>query len=296
MKCRRCGTELRRDDEFCYHCGERTTLLQRMVSSRMFAGSVVAIVLVAVITVVAYFILTDRLVLPFLDNGNNPVTSAVEDPDGTDKPEPAGTEVAAQPTSTPEPTATPFVFEPGDVTDEKKSEFKPLLERTRPFLAFAASFYADGSHAFHWNDVSATVLSLYRLQNVDKKVKYGDSFESIKKKVKKEMTNVFGDNYKFDLTYGGTFPDYVYVRSGNTVVYNARAIGNQSYSMKTENVIEYKEGRFRVIASACLVDKATKRKGASQRYTLFLTADDDSRGGYVITKIRLYKKGDKKAT
>ncbi len=110
------------------------------------------------------------------------------------------------------------------------------------------------------------------------------------------MKGVFGDNYKFDLTYGGTFPDYVYVRSGDTVVYNARAIGNQGYSMKTENVIEYKEGKFRVIASACLVDKATKRKGDNQRYTLFLTTENDSRGGYVITKIRLYKKGDKKVT
>ena len=65
MKCRRCKTELRSDDEFCYHCGERTTLLQRMVASRMFAGSIVAIVLVAMAAVATWLILTDRINLPF---------------------------------------------------------------------------------------------------------------------------------------------------------------------------------------------------------------------------------------
>lgn len=287
MKCRRCGTELRGDDEFCYHCGERTTVMQRMVASRMFVGSIVAVVIVAALAVVAYLILTDRLPLPGF--GKNPVTSVVEEnePEEPENPEPVQTE-------TPEPTATPYVFEPADVTKQVQSAMKPLLARVKPFLAFSASFYADGSHAFKWDDVSATTLALYKLQYVDGKVKYGDSFSSIRKKVKKEMKDVFGDNYKFNLTYGGSFPDYVYVRSGDTVVYNAVGISGKTYQMKPEKIIEYKEGKYRVIVNACLVVQATKQTGDKQKYTLFLTDDDTSTYGYTISKIRLYRKEDGK--
>ena len=56
MKCRRCGTELRSDDEFCYRCGERTTVLQRMVSSRMFVGSLIAVIVsAAMVALIPYF-------------------------------------------------------------------------------------------------------------------------------------------------------------------------------------------------------------------------------------------------
>lgn len=289
MKCRRCGTELRGDDEFCYRCGERTTVMQRMVASRMFVGSIVAVVIVGVLAVVAYLILTDRLPLPGF--GKNPFTSVVEEnePEKPENPKPVQTE-------TPEPTVTPYVFEPADVTKQVQSAMKPLLARVKPFLAFSASFYADGSHAFKWDDVSATTLALYKLQYVDGKVKYGDSFSSIRKKVKKEMKDVFGDNYKFNLTYGGSFPDYVYVRSGDTVVYNAVGISGKTYQMKLEKIIEYKEGKYRVIVNACLVVQATKQTGDKQKYTLFLTDDDSSTYGYTISKIRLYRKEDEKVS
>lgn len=305
MKCRRCGTELRRDDEFCYRCGERTTIMQRVVSSRMFVGSLIAVIIVIIAAVVAYLLLTDRVKLPDFGIGNI-VTEDVSgsgaddagDAGSTDdgNPDPAQAAMTQMPSTeaTEEPVPTPEVFKPADVTEEVSSAMKPLLGQLKPFLAFSASFYADGSHAYKWDDVSATMSVLYKLQYVDKKIKYGDSFADIKAKVKKNMKNIYGKNCKFNLTYGGRFPDYVYVRSGDTVVYNAVGVYGKTYRMDCKKIIEYKKGKYRVIVDAYLYQEAYNRKGDSQKYTIFMTDADDSKYGYEITKIRLYKKADSK--
>lgn len=288
MKCRRCKTELRSDDEFCYHCGERTTLWQRMVASRMFAGSIVAIVLVAMAAVATWLILTDRIQLPFLESGNTPGAPVAEEGNGivsTGSPVPESTD-------TPEPTATPYVFEPGDATEEMEGEIKPLLVRMRPFLAFGASYYARNQRAFKWDDVSASVMSLYRLQFVDKKIKIGDSYTSIKKKAGKEIKDVFGKKYKFRLSRGGSFPDYVYLPSGSSIRFNSSYANDRKYQMEIEKIIHYKEGKYRVVVKAFL--SSGGRPETAQQYTLFVIEDEDSAYGYTVDKIRLYKKGDKK--
>lgn len=288
MKCRRCKTELRSDDEFCYHCGERTTLWQRMVASRMFAGSIVAIVLVAMAAVATWLILTDRIQLPFLESGNTPGAPVAEEGNGivsTGSPVPESTD-------TPEPTATPYVFEPGDATEEMEGEIKPLLVRMRPFLAFGSSYYARNQRAFKWDDVSASVMSLYRLQFVDKKIKIGDSYTSIKKKAGKEIKDVFGKKYKFRLSRGGSFPDYVYLPSGSSIRFNSSYVNGKKYQMEIEKIILYKEGKYRVVVKAFL--SSGGRPETAQQYTLFVIEDEDSAYGYTVDKIRLYKKGDKK--
>lgn len=288
MKCRRCKTELRSDDEFCYHCGERTTLWQRMVASRMFAGSIVAIVLVAMAAVATWLILTDCIQLPFLESGNTPGAPVAEEGNGivsTGSPVPESTD-------TPEPTATPYVFEPGDATEEMEGEIKPLLVRMRPFLAFGASYYARNQRAFKWDDVSASVMSLYRLQFVDKKIKIGDSYTSIKKKAGKEIKDVFGKKYKFRLSRGGSFPDYVYLPSGSSIRFNSSYVNGKKYQMEIEKIIHYKEGKYRVVVKAFL--SSGGRPETAQQYTLFVIEDEDSAYGYTVDKIRLYKKGDKK--
>lgn len=290
MKCRRCKTELRSDDQFCYHCGERTTILQRMVASRMFAGSIIAIVLVAMIAVAAWMILTDRLSLPFLESGKKPDTPIVEqseEPVSTGSPAPAVTD-------TPQPTATPYVFVPGDVTEEMGEEIKPLLVRTRPFLAYGASYYARRYRTFKWDDVSASAMALYRLQFADRKIKYGDAYSSIKKKAEKEIKSVFGTKYKFRLATRGSFPDYIYLRSGNTIRYNSSTVRNKKYQMDIEKIIEYKEGKYRIVANAYLVSNTSGRKETALQYTIFAVKAENSTYGYTIDKIRLYKKGDKK--
>ena len=34
MYCKKCGTELRENDTFCYYCGNRIGWMQRMLSSK----------------------------------------------------------------------------------------------------------------------------------------------------------------------------------------------------------------------------------------------------------------------
>lgn len=297
LQCKRCGTELRNDDEFCYHCGQKTTVIQRMLASRALIGSMIAIIVVILAAVAAYFIWTGKIRFPEFGKGavvEN--TAAPENNDKNDRPvqatqKPQSSEPEV--TATPEPTEPPF--EAADVTDEMKPELKTLTKRIRPFLAFSSKYYQNRSRSFVWDDGTATVMALYNLQQVDGKVKYGDKYSDIKKKVKREMKKLFGDNAKYDLTYGGSYPDYVYRRTGDTVVYNASRITGRTYSMSVDKVIAYEQDKYRVIASACLVSQYNREnKGYVQKYTIYIDKDESAEYGYVVRKVKLYKKKDAK--
>ncbi|MBO5071841.1 MAG: zinc ribbon domain-containing protein [Eubacterium sp.] len=307
MKCKKCGTELRSDDEFCYRCGQRTTVFQRLFASRAIVGSTIAIVIVAAAAVLTWMIVSGRLDLSSLGkrNADKPGTENVtaggntprEDKGAGDQQPAATAEPVSEPTSEPEPTPepTPEITYPVDVTKDMKTEMKELSTRIRPFLAFCASYYERGRHAFKWDDMSASTMALYNLQYLDKTVKYGTPIDTIMKKTKKEVKNLFGKNAKCRFTYSGRFPDYVFVKTGNTMVYNVTRITGKTYSMKTDKVIEYKEGKYRLIVSAGLVSERNKKdKGYFQKYTVYVEKDESAKYGFVIRKIALYKKKDGK--
>lgn len=283
MYCKKCGTELREEDKFCYYCGRRTGVVQRALSSKAFVGSVIAVLVVAVAALLTYFIWTGKLNLSF-SSRNQVSDSSNQGENGEEKPkekEKAG--------STPKPTATPYVFQPSDVTKEKKAEMKPLTDRLMPFLAYSASFYADGSHAFRWDNASATTMALYNLEHYDKSVKYGDPMETIEKKAKREMKKIFGGNYKYKFKYEGTYPGYVYRPTGNTMVFNSTRIPGKDYHLKVMKITEYEEGKYRLVVEAYLSLQADGTKGDSQKYTVTAEQDAESTFGYVVSKIKLSK-------
>ncbi len=302
MVCKRCGTELRNDDEFCYRCGQRTTVAQRMFSNRAFVGSLIAILIVVAAGIFTYFVWTGKIHLPI---GN----SSVEEPmtetgdrdidkndndsgkdDGEDE-QPAAT---PEETEEPAPTATPFA--PANVTAGMKRELKPILSHARPYLALSSLYYSGGQHEFRWGDVPATRMSLYYLHAEKETVKYGDTYSSIQKKVKKEMKDVFGPYAKYDMTYEESYPGNMYRQTGVTVVFNLQRMGTRVGKMDVEKVIEYKEGRYRVVARGYVVESASadSRPQAEQRYTLYVERDEDGKYGYYIRKVALYKKKDGK--
>ena len=283
MHCKRCGTELRENDEFCYHCGHRTTALQRIFSSRAIVGSIIAILLVAAAGVLTYFILTGKIKLP--QKGDEPVVEDQNDTTASGTPEETAVATA---------TATPYVFQPADVTAEKKKEMKGLLDRLKPFLSYSASFYADGSHAFVWDDKSATTMALYNLEHYDRTIRYGNDMETIKKAAKKEMKKLFADNFKYKFEYGESYPGYVYRPTGNTIVFNSTRVPGKDYSMQTKKIIEYEQDRYRVVVEACMTIRASGEKGDTQRYTVFVDNRPESEYGYVVSDLRLYKKKDMK--
>ncbi len=287
MYCKKCGTELRENDEFCYRCGTRTTLMQRIFSSKAVVGSVIAILLVAVAGVLTYFIWTGRIKLP--EKAKEPVAKNEEkqDPSREADNKPKQTIVAT-------PSPTPYILEETDVTSQVKQEMKGLLDRMKPFLGYSASFYADGSHKFMWNDKTATVMAVYNLEHNDHTIRYGNDIRQIKKSAKKEMKKLFGDNYKYKLEYGERYPLYVYRPAGNTIVFNSMRIPGKDSGMKIEKIIEYAEGKYRVVAEAYLKSRYTGQKEKVQRYTILVDKQEDSEFGYVVNKLRLYKKNDKK--
>ncbi len=279
MHCKKCGTELREEDKFCYHCGNRTGVLQRIFSSRALIGSVIALLIVALAALLTYFIWTGKLQIP---SWGDKKSAEVRDRRTPSK-------KAASDSQTPKPkaTATPYVFQPSDVTAAKKAEMKPLTDRLMPFLAYSASFYADGSHAFRWDDASATTMALYNLEHFDKSLKYGDSMDKIKKKTKAEMKKLFGKNYKYKLKYEGSYPGYVYRPVGNTVVFNSTRISGKKYHLKVKKIMEYEEGKYRLTVEAYLSSNGVK--GDLQKYTVTVGEDADCAYGYVVQKIKLKK-------
>lgn len=302
MRCKRCGTELRSDDEFCYHCGERTTFFQRLFASKAVVGSSIAIVVVAIASIFTWMIMTGRLDFSnFLKHNNKPQVQVAEqtkepkqDSDSTDAAKSDSPVSSPSATDTPDPAATSAaIFVPGDVTEDVAEEMKPLYKEMKPFLALSASYYENGRHAFKWDNVSATVMALYNLEYMDKTVKYGTNYAKVEKKTKQKMKALFGKNYKYDLTYGGRYPDYVFVKSYGTVVYNIPPITGKTYDMSVKKVLQYKEGKYRVIVKAGLVSQTNKKqKYYAQKYTVYVEKDDSSEYGYVIKKIKLYSKKD----
>ncbi len=279
MYCKKCGTELREEDKFCYHCGNRTGVLQRIFSSRALIGSVIALLVVALAALLTYFIWIGKLQIP---SWGDKKTTEVRD-----RRTPSKKTVSDSQTPKPKATATPYVFQPSDVTAAKKAEMKPLTDRLMPFLAYSASFYADGSHAFRWDDASATTMALYNLEHFDKSLKYGDSMDKIKKKTKAEMKKLFGKNYKYKLKYEGSYPGYVYRPVGNTVVFNSTRIPGKEYHLKVKKITEYEEGKYRLTVEAYLSSNGVK--GDLQKYTVTVGEDADCAYGYVVQKIKLKK-------
>lgn len=287
MYCKKCGTELREEDKFCYYCGKRTGVMQRVLSSKAFVGSVIAVLVVAAAALLTYFIWTGKLNLSFL-NQNQVSDSSNQGKKGEEKPKEKSNENEPA-LSTPKPTATPYVFQSSDVTKAKKAEMKPLTDRLMPFLAYSASFYADGSHAFRWDNASATTMALYNLEHYDKSVKYGDPMETIEKKAKREMKKIFGGNYKYKFKYEGTYPGYVYRPTGNTMVFNSARIPGKGYHLKVKKITEYEEEKYRLEVEAYLSLQADGTKGDSQKYTVTAEQDAESALGYVVSKIKLSK-------
>lgn len=284
MYCKKCGTELREEDKFCYHCGERTGLFQRMFASKALVGSVIALLVVAVAAVLTYFIWTGKLHMPSWGH-ETVVDHGSEAPDQGSAP-PAK---EMQRAKTPEPTATPYVFQPADVTAKMKKKIKPLTNRLMPFLAYSASFYADGSHKFRWDSKTATVMALYNLEHYDKAVRYGTPMSEIEKKAKKEMKKLFGKYYKYKFKYEETYPGYVYRPTGNTMVFNATRIPGRTHNLKVSKITEYEEGRYRISVEAYLSQTSSGTKGDVQKYTVLAKKDEKSTHGYVVEEIKLKK-------
>ena len=136
MYCKKCGTELRENDTFCYYCGNRIGWMQRMLSSKAFIGSVIAVFVVIIAAVLTYFIWTGKITMPSFDKGQTTEQNKIVDSgkSGKDSDNPA-----SKATATPALTATPYAFTPSDVTKTMKKEMKPLTERLKPFLAYSAS-------------------------------------------------------------------------------------------------------------------------------------------------------------
>lgn len=286
MYCKKCGTELRENDTFCYYCGNRIGWMQRMLSSKAFIGSVIAVFVVIIAAILTYFIWTGKITMPSFDKSQTTEQNKIVDSGNSGK---DSNNQAAKQTATPALTATPYTFTPSDVTKTMKKEMKPLTQRLKPFLAYSASFYANGSHRFKFDTIFVTTMAIFNLEHSDKTLRYGDSMSKVKKEAKKEIKKIFGSNYKYKFAYTGTYPGYVYRPAGNTIVFNSMRIPGKDYQMKVKKITEYEEGKYRLTVEAYLTNVASNTKGEIQKYTVLAAKDEQSEYGYIVEKIKLKK-------
>lgn len=122
-----------------------------------------------------------------------------------------------------------------------KKEMKPLTERLKPFLAYSASFYANGSHRFKFDTTFVTTMAILiwniRIRHCGMVIQCPKWRRKLRKKLKK----IFGSNYKYKFAYTGTYPGYVYRPTGNTIVFNSMRI-RERLSDESEKITEYEEG------------------------------------------------------
>ena len=218
MRCPNCKTELKQDDVYCYQCGTKINWFWRF-KTHLIAVAVVVIVLAGgTITGVTLY-----------RNGvfDAKKDTVAEQPAQTQAPSKKENKTEKSAIQTAKPTAAPGQVTKDTVasdfvavnkTKEIKPKLKDLTEQTAPFLSLCVRWKDLGGDKFTWDNQVATQAVLYDMLYGDPASGtgemhvrgYDNSYAGIARRVKKEMKARYGDAYAFDLSYGDTFPYYLF--------------------------------------------------------------------------------------
>ena len=166
-------------------------------------------------------------------------------------------------------------------------DFVSITKSMKPFLSYSAPYYNDGSHKFKWDNASATSCVLYNMYFGNKSIKYGTPYENIEKLAKKEMKNLFGNYKKYNFVYGEYYPDYAFIKTNDTIIFNASHIRNgKKYDLKVNKIIQKNKDTFTLTIKAGL-KASTESESSYEDYILTLKSDKKSKYKYVIKKLAL---------
>ncbi len=290
MRCKKCGTELKDDDEFCYRCGLKTTALQRAFASKMLIGSVVVIFFVAVVAIVTVLVMSGHIKNPFEKKYESLVSVATSAPDATQEPNATNEEKEKaqkkekkeeKKKATPEPVKEE---ELGDVTATMKKEVKPIISRVYYFLAYGVQYLKEDKVKF--DDNYATAMAIYNLEHVDRKITLSTNFDQAKGGVNREIKRLFGTNAKYKVKFSDKFPNNVYKTDGNRYQFVAQRIPGKDYKKKIISIEAAGDDEYKVRLKAGLVSSTNANdKGLFGEYDVTVKKDETAKFGYVITNI-----------
>ncbi|MGN1206248.1 MAG: zinc ribbon domain-containing protein [Eubacterium sp.] len=298
MRCPNCKTELKQDDVYCYHCGTRISWLWRFKSHLMAAAIVIVLLIVGTVTGVMLYkngVFDAKKEVKNDTVAEQPVQTQAplkedekteEKQDGLIKPT-----VAPGQTTQENPLSD---FLAVDKTKEMKGKLTKLMEQTAPFLSLCARWKELGGGKFTWDDQVATQAVLYDMLYGDPATGVGEmhmrgydnSYSGIAKRVKEEMKARYGDAYKFDMTYGDTFPYFLFRKQNKKVEYAGEELRSEKCDFKITKVTQVAEDMYEVQIKAGIVKTYNVANGTWKKRKVTIIKDKKSKYGYHITNVQ----------
>ena len=263
MRCPNCKTELKQDDVYCYQCGTKINWFWRF-KTHLIAVAVVVIVLAGgTITGVTLY----RTQAPSKKE-NKTEKSAIQ----TAKPTAAPGQV------TKDTVASDFVAV--NKTKEIKPKLKDLTEQTAPFLSLCVRWKDLGGDKFMLYGDPASGTGEMHVRG------YDNSYAGIARRVKKEMKARYGDAYAFDLSYGDTFPYYLFRKQNKKIEYAGEELRSEKCDAKVTKVTQVAEDTYEAEVKAGIVKTYNSSNGTWKKFKLTIVKDKKSKYGYHITNVQ----------
>ena len=299
MRCPNCKTELKQDDVYCYQCGTRINWFWRFKTHLITAA--VGIIVLAGGTITGVTLNKNGALEAKKDNeaAQPSQTRETSNEDGkTDEKSVQTPKPTVEPGQTTQDTAASD-FIAVNKTKDMKPKLKSLTEQTAPFLSLCARWKDLGGGKFAWDNQVATQAVLYDMLYGDPASGtgemhvrgYDNSYAGIARRVKKEMKARYGDAFTFDLSYGDTFPYYLFRKQNKKIEYAGEELRSEKCDANVTKVTQEAVDTYEAEIKAGIVKTYNSSNGTWKKFKLTIVKDKKSKYGYHITNVQL-KRGN----
>lgn len=294
MRCPNCKTELKQDDVYCYQCGTRINWFWRFKAHLITAAVIIVVLVGGTVTGVTLY-----------KNGvfDAKKDTVAEQPVQTQEPAKNDAKADVKAAQTPKPTVAPGQttaddsisdFAAVDKTKAMKPKLKKLTEQAAPFLSLCVRWKDLGGGKFAWDDQVATQAVLYDMLYGDPASGtgemhvrgYDNSYAGIASRVKKEMKARYGDSYAFDMTYGDTFPYYLFRKQNKKIEYAGEELRSEKCDAMITKVTQVAADEYEAEIKAGIVKTYNPSNGTWKKFKITVVKDKKSKYGYHITNVQ----------
>ena len=294
MRCPNCKTELKQDDVYCYQCGTRINWFWRFKTHLITAAVVIIVLAGGTITGVTLY-----------KNGafDAKKDNVAEQPAQTRETSNEDGKTDEKSVQTPKPTVEPGQttqdtaasdFIAVNKTKDMKPKLKSLTEQTATFLSLCARWKDLGGGKFAWDNQVATQAVLYDMLYGDPASGtgemhvrgYDNSYAGIARRVKKEMKARYGDAFTFDLSYGDTFPYYLFRKQNKKIEYAGEELRSEKCDANVTKVTQVAVDTYEAEIKAGIVKTYNSSNGTWKKFKLTIVKDKKSKYGYHITNVQ----------
>ena len=114
---------------------------------------------------------------------------------------------------------------------------------------------------------------------------YDNRYAGIAKSVKKEMKQRYDDAYTFDMSYGDTFPYYLFRKQNKKVEYGGEELQSEKCDASITKVTQIEKDTYEAVIKAGLVKTYNPSQGTWEKFKLTLRKNKKSKYGYSIMNV-----------